>query len=49
MKWSIEDYENLYPTLFGKSLQELYLMRCTIRYHLYNLKNLKTPLEECYF
>ena len=23
--------------------------RCAIRYHLYNLKNMKTTMEECYF
>ena len=24
-------------------------MRCAIWYHLYNLKNVKTPMKECYF
>ena len=24
-------------------------MRCAIWYHLYNLKNVKAPMEECYF
>ena len=24
-------------------------MRCTLWYHLHNLKNVKTPMEECYF
>ena len=24
-----------------------YMVLCTIFYHLYNLKNVKTPMEEC--
>ena len=31
----------------GKKL--FYLMLCAIWYHLYNLKNVETPMEECYF
>ena len=26
-----------------------YVMCCAIWYHLHNLKNVKTPMEECYF
>ena len=25
------------------------VMRCAIWYYLHNLKNVKTPMEECYF
>ena len=28
---------------------QTYVMRCAIWYHLHNLKNVKTPMEECYF
>ena len=34
--------------IYGKSFL-LYVMSCSICYHLYNLKNVKAPMEECYF
>ena len=33
----------------GDPLLGTYVMFCAILYHLYNLKNVKTPMEECYF
>ena len=40
---------NNFPMKLKKNLNntKLYVMRCAIWYHLYNIKNVKTPMEEC--